>query len=74
MTALTNARSVDQAAVCQWTDRRTRVRDCSTSRMIFLPPGTSDPHPRCYEIFDYKLIRAPVGKLPKRLYCVACYV
>jgi hypothetical protein len=48
MTALANARSVNQAAVCQWTDQRTRVRACSTTSMIS-PPDTSDPHPRCRE-------------------------
>jgi hypothetical protein len=48
MTALAKAKSVDQAAYVNG-DQRTRARDCSTTSMISLPPGTSDPHPRCRE-------------------------
>jgi hypothetical protein len=37
MTVVANASSVDQTALCQWTDQRTRVQDCSTTSMTAEP-------------------------------------
>jgi hypothetical protein len=54
MTALTRSRSVYQAAVYQWTDRRIRAWDCSAPITIS-PQAPQIPTHGATERFNYEM-------------------